>query len=374
MKLTNEVVLSALSNITLPNEGKNIVDSGAVKNIQIFGTDVELDVEIKVPTLQYKKRVEVDCIKAIHDHAFEKSKVKVNLIINAPEIKSQIKGVPIPGIKNIIAISSGKGGVGKSTVSANFAVGLADLGYKVGVIDADIYGPSMHIMFGLQGESPKTVMVDGKSKIQPLVSHGVKLLSIGFFAQSQQAVVWRGPMASKALNQLLWDTDWGELDFLVVDLPPGTGDIHLSLVQSIPLTGAVVVSTPQHIALADAKKGVNMFQMDSIAVPVLGMVENMSYFTPKELPDNKYYIFGDGGAKGLAEQMGIDLLAEIPLVQSVREAADAGRPALLQGATPVALALLNLAKNLVTAIEKRNVTLPPTSAVETTNKAGCSTK
>ncbi|MDG1283608.1 MAG: P-loop NTPase, partial [Flavobacteriales bacterium] len=198
MKLTNEVVLSALSNITLPNEGKNIVDSGAVKNIQIFGTDVELDVEIKVPTLQYKKRVEVDCIKAIHDHAFEKSKVKVNLIINAPEIKSQIKGVPIPGIKNIIAISSGKGGVGKSTVSANFAVGLVDLGYKVGVIDADIYGPSMHIMFGLEGESPKTVMIDGKSKIKPLVSYGVKLLSIGFFAQSQQAVVWRGPMASKA--------------------------------------------------------------------------------------------------------------------------------------------------------------------------------
>ena len=374
MKLTKEVVLAALSNITLPNEGQNIVECGAIKNVQIFGTDVELDVEIKNPTLQYKKRVEVDCLKAIHEHAYEKSKVKVNLIINAPEKSNIIKGNEIPGVKNIVAVSSGKGGVGKSTIAANLAVGLADLGYKVGVIDADIYGPSMHIMFGLEGATPEAIQIDGKSKIKPLGSYGVKLLSIGFFAQSQQAVVWRGPMASKALNQLLWDTHWRELDYLIVDLPPGTGDIHLSLVQSIPLTGAVVVSTPQNIALADAKKGVNMFQMDSIAVPVLGMVENMSYFTPEELPDNKYYIFGEGGAKGLAEQMGIDLLAEIPLVQSVREAADAGRPAVLQGATPVALELLNLAKNVVTAIEKRNVSLPPTSAVETTNEAGCSTK
>jgi ATP-binding protein involved in chromosome partitioning len=374
MKLTKEVVLAALSNITLPNEGQNIVECGAIKNVQIFGTDVELDVEIKNPTLQYKKRVEVDCLKAIHEHAYEKSKVKVNLLINAPEKSNIIKGNEIPGVKNIVAVSSGKGGVGKSTIAANLAVGLADLGYKVGVIDADIYGPSMHIMFGLEGATPEAIQIDGKSKIKPLESYGVKLLSIGFFAQSQQAVVWRGPMASKALNQLLWDTHWGELDYLIVDLPPGTGDIHLSLVQSIPLTGAVVVSTPQNIALADAKKGVNMFQMDSIAVPVLGMVENMSYFTPEELPDNKYYIFGEGGAKGLAEQMGIDLLAEIPLVQSVREAADAGRPAVLQGATPVALELLNLAKNVVSAIEKRNVSLPPTSAVETTNEAGCSTK
>ena len=374
MKLTKEAVLAALSNITLPNEGQNIVECGAIKNVQIFGTDVELDVEIKNPTLQYKKRVEVDCLKAIHEHAYEKSKVKVNLLVNAPEKSNIIKGNEIPGVKNIVAVSSGKGGVGKSTIAANLAVGLADLGYKVGVIDADIYGPSMHIMFGLEGATPEAIQIDGKSKIKPLESYGVKLLSIGFFAQSQQAVVWRGPMASKALNQLLWDTHWGELDYLIVDLPPGTGDIHLSLVQSIPLTGAIVVSTPQNIALADAKKGVNMFQMDSIAVPVLGMVENMSYFTPEELPDNKYYIFGEGGAKGLAEQMGIDLLAEIPLVQSVREAADAGRPAVLQGATPVALEFLNLAKNVVTAIEKRNVSLPPTSAVETTNEAGCSTK
>ena len=376
MKLTKEVVIAALQRITLPNEDQNIVESGAIKNIQLFGSDVELDVEIKNPTLQYKKKVEVDCLKAIHDYAYEKSKVKVNLIVNAPvkEKENKIKGNPIPGVKNIIAVSSGKGGVGKSTIAANLAVGLSDLGYKVGVIDADIYGPSMPIMFGLEGETPTTVNVDGKSKIKPLENYGVKLLSIGFFAQSQQAVVWRGPMASKALNQLLWDTHWGELDYLVVDLPPGTGDIHLSLVQSIPLTGAVVVSTPQHIALADAQKGVNMFHMDSIDVPVLGMIENMSYFTPEELPDNKYYIFGKEGAKGLAEQMDIDLLAEIPIVQSIREAADAGRPAILQGATPIAIELLNMAKNVVASIEKRNVALPPTSAVQTTHSAGCSTK
>lgn len=374
MKLTKEVILAALSNITLPNEGKSIVESGAIKNVHIFGTDVELDVEIQIPTLQYKKRVEVDCIKAIHDHAFEKSKVKVNLIVNAPKKTIEIKGNAIPGVKNIIAISSGKGGVGKSTIAANFAVSLVDLGYKVGVIDADIYGPSMHIMFGLEGAVPEAINIDGKSKIKPLESYGVKLLSIGFFTQSQQAVVWRGPMASKALNQLLWDTHWGELDFLVVDLPPGTGDIHLSLVQSIPLTGAVVVSTPQNIALADARKGVNMFQMESINVPVLGIVENMAYFTPEELPNNKYYIFGKEGAKGLAEQLEIELLAQIPLVQSVREAADAGRPAVLQGTTPIALELLSMTKNILASITKRNTNLAPTKAVELTNSKGCSTK
>ena len=372
MKLTKELILEALSKITLPNEGKSIVESGAIKNVQIFGTDVELDVEIKSPTLQYKKRVEVDCIKAIHDHVFEKSKVKVNLIVNVPKKTVEIKGNPIPGVQNIIAISSGKGGVGKSTIAANFAVGLADLGYKVGVIDADIYGPSMHIMFDLEGEAPQAINIDGKSKIKPLESYGVKLLSIGFFAQNQQAVVWRGPMASKALNQLIWDAHWGDLDYLIVDLPPGTGDVHLSLVQSIPLTGAVVISTPQNIALADAKKGVSMFQMESINVPVLGIIENMAYFTPAELPNNKYYIFGKEGAKILSEQLEIELLAEIPLVQSIREAADAGRPAILQGSTPIALELLRMTKKILKSIEKRNANLAPTKAVELTHSKGCS--
>lgn len=376
MKVTKEIVLGALSHVSLPNEEGSIVQSGAIKNIQIFGKDVELDIEIKNPTLQYKKRLEVDCLKSIHEHVYQKSKVKVNFTVNNP-VKSPniIKGNAIPGVENIVAVSSAKGGVGKSTITANLAIGLSDLGYKVGVIDADIYGPSMHIMFGLEGEQPTTIKVDGKDRIKPLENYGVKLLSIGFFTESQKAVVWRGPMASKALNQLIWDTYWGELDYLIVDLPPGTGDIHLSLVQSIPLTGALVVSTPQNIALADAKKGVNMFQLDSINVPVLGMIENMAYFTPEELPNNRYYIFGKEGAKGLAEQMGIDLLAQIPLVQSVREAADAGRPAVLQGATPIALELLKMAKDVVNAIQKRNVNLPPTSRVETSpGTPGCSTK
>jgi ATP-binding protein involved in chromosome partitioning len=374
MKITKKVILDALSNITLPNEAISIVESGSIKNIQIFGSDVELDVEIKIPTLQYKKRVQVDCIKAIHDFAFEKSKVKVNLIVNTPKKKIEIKGNNIPGVKNIIAISSGKGGVGKSTIAANFAVGLSDLGYKVGVIDADIYGPSMHIMFGLDEAVPESITIEGKSKIKPLESHGVKLLSIGFFAQNQQAVVWRGPMASKALNQLLWDTHWGELDYLVVDLPPGTGDIHLSLVQSIPLTGAVIVSTPQNIALADARKGVSMFQMESINVPVLGIVENMAYFTPEELPENKYYIFGKDGAKYLSEKLEVDFLGQIPLVESLRVASDIGRPAVLQRDTSIALELFNMTKNILKSIKKRNTNLAPTKPVELTHTKGCGNK
>ena len=372
MKLTKNIILSALANITLPNEGQNIVESGAVQNIQIFGYDVELDLEIKIPTLQYKKRVEADCIKVIHENVSKNAKVKINLTVNTPKNDTQIRGSAIPGVSNIIAVSSGKGGVGKSTIAANLAVSLVDLGYKVGVIDADIYGPSMHIMFGLQGSVPNAIEIDGKTKIKPLESYGVKLLSIGFFAQSKQAMVWRGPMASKALNQLIWDAHWGDLDYLVVDLPPGTGDIHLSLVQSIPLTGAIVVSTPQEIALADAKKGINMFQMESINVPVLGIVENMSYFSPKDFPENRYYLFGKDGVKGLAEEMGVETLAQVPLVQSVRESGDAGRPAVLQGASDIALEFLNMSKNIIQAVKKRNVKLAPTRSVQITNTKGCS--
>ena len=375
MKIEKKQIELALSQIKMPEGNVTIWESGVVKNIQVFSDEVELDVEIKNPTLQYKKRVEVDCIKIIHEKVFQKAKVKVNFKILPSEMKpNQIRGKEIPGVQNIIAISSGKGGVGKSTITANLAVALSDLGHKVGVIDADIYGPSMHIMFDLEGATPTTTNVNGKSKIKPLENYGVKLLSIGFFAQAQQAVVWRGPMASKALNQLIWDADWGDLDYLLIDLPPGTGDIHLSLVQSLPVTGAVVVTTPQTIALADARKGVNMFQLDSINVPVLGVVENMAYFTPEELPENKYYIFGKEGARVLAEQMNIDLLGEIPLVQSVREAADIGRPAVLQGSTKVANALSDLAKKVVQNIDKRNNELEKTKAVELTNKAGCSTK
>ena len=375
MNINKQQIEKALSLVKMPEGDKSILESGVVKNIQIFGTEIILDLEITNPTLQYKKRVEVDCLKIIHDKVYEKADIKINTIVLKSEVKSNvIKGNEIPGVKNIIAISSGKGGVGKSTITANLAVALADLGYKVGVVDADIYGPSMHIMFDLEGAVPQSITIDGKSKIKPLENYGVKLISIGFFSQANQAVVWRGPMASKALNQLIWDAHWGELDYLLIDLPPGTGDIHLSLVQSVPVTGAVVISTPQTIALADARKGVHMFQMDSINVPVLGIVENMAYFTPEELPNNKYYIFGKEGAKGLAEQMNIDLLAEIPLVQSVREAADVGRPAVLQGATDIAIALTNLAKKVVEKIEQRNSEQDKTKVVKTSNTAGCSTK
>ena len=375
MNIDKQQIQNALSSVKMPEGDKSIWESGIVKNIQIFGTEIILDVEISNPTLQYKKRVEVDCLKIIHEKVYEKADIKINFTVLKTEEKATIiKGNEIPGIKNIIAISSAKGGVGKSTITANLAVALADLGHSVGVVDADIYGPSMHIMFDLEGAVPEAITIDGKSKIKPLENYGVKLISIGFFAQSQQAVVWRGPMASKALNQLIWDTHWGELDYLLIDLPPGTGDIHLSLVQSVPVTGAVVVSTPQNIALADARKGVNMFQMDSINVPVLGIVENMAYFTPEELPDNKYYIFGKEGVKGLAEQLNIDLLGEIPLVQSVREAADIGRPAVLQGATDIAISLTNLAKKVVEKLEKRNSEKDKTKVVETSNTAGCSTK
>lgn len=374
MKITKEQVLEALSTFTLPGGGGNLVSTDSVRNIQIFGTQIVLDVEISNPTLQYKKKVEVDCLKAIHDHVYEKADIKVNLIINAPEKPSNvIRGNEIPGVKNIIAVASGKGGVGKSTITANLAVALADKGYKVGLVDADIYGPSMPLMFDVVNAKPSGREVDGKRKILPVQSYGVKLLSIGFFANTDQAVVWRGAMASKALNQMLWDTDWGQLDFLLVDLPPGTGDIHLSLVQAIPVTASIMVSTPQAIALADAKKGVAMFQMESINVPVLGIVENMSYFSPEDLPNNKYYIFGKDGAKELAKKLKLPLLAEIPLVQSVREAGDVGRPAVLQGATDIANSFVQLAENVVLEMNERNK-LEPTKRVEITTMSGCSTK
>lgn len=375
MQITKDQVLKALSTITLPGGGADLVSAGAIKNVLIFGTEIVLEVEITNPTLQYKKKVEVECLKTLHEQVYEKADVKVNITVNAPEQKpSRIRGNEIPGVKNIIAIASGKGGVGKSTITANLAVALADKGFKVGLVDADIYGPSMPIMFDVVNAKPKGREVEGKKKILPVESYGVKLLSIGFFANTDQAVVWRGAMASKALNQMLWDAEWGELDYLLVDLPPGTGDIHLSLVQSIPVTAAVVVSTPQKIALADARKGVAMFQMDSIGVPVLGIVENMSYFTPAELPENKYYIFGESGAQQLADQLDLPVLAEIPLVQSVRESADVGRPAVMQGSTPAALAFVELATNVVVELAKRNEHLAATKRVEITTMSGCSTE
>ncbi len=366
-------VLEALRKITVPGEGKNMVDSGAVQNIVVFGDEVVVDVVINNPSLQAKKRTEVEIMKAIHGEVHEKAKVFVNVKVIAPE-KPEIKGKPIPGIKNIIAVASGKGGVGKSTVTANLAVSLAKMGFQVGLLDADIYGPSMPIMFDVADQKPLSVNVDGKSKMKPVENYGVKMLSIGFFTNPNQAVIWRGPMAAKALNQMIFDTDWGELDFLLLDLPPGTGDIHLSIMQAMPVTGAVVVSTPQKIALADARKGVAMFQQETINVPVLGIVENMAYFTPDELPENKYYIFGKEGAKHLAEDLKVSFLGEIPLVQSIRESGDVGRPTALQENTPQAIAFMQLAQNVVQNVVERNSSLPPSEAIKITTMAGCSSK
>ncbi len=374
MKLNKQDILKALETITVPGEGQNMVESGAVTNVVTFADEVIVDITIKNPSLQAKKKTEVDILKTIHDKVYEKAKIKVNVKVDAPK-KSEanvIKGKPIPGIQNIIAVASGKGGVGKSTVTANLAVTLAKMGFKVGVLDADIYGPSMPIMFDVELERPLAVNVDGKSKMRPVENYGVKLLSIGFFTKPDQAVVWRGPMAAKALNQMIFDAAWGELDFLLLDLPPGTGDIHLSIMQSLPITGAVVVSTPQNVALADAKKGVAMFQQDSINVPVLGIIENMAYFTPEELPDNKYYIFGKQGAQNLAEDLNVRVLGELPLVQSIREAGDIGRPAALQTATPLEDAFEKLTQNVVEEVVRRNDNLPPTEAIKITTMAGCS--
>lgn len=370
MKLDRKEILKALETISIAGEGKNMVESGVVQNVITFGDEVVVDLLLATPAMHIKKRAEVDVIKAIHDHVYEKAKVKVNIRVEAPE-KPEIKGKPIPGINNIIAISSGKGGVGKSTVTANLAVTLTNMGFKVGVLDADIYGPSMPIMFDVENARPVSVEVNGKSKMKPILGYGVEILSIGFFTKPDQAVIWRGPMAAKALNQMIFDADWGELDFLLLDLPPGTGDIHLSIMQSLPVTGAVVVSTPQAVALADAKKGVSMFMSESINVPVLGIIENMAYFTPEELPENKYYIFGENGAKNLAEDLNVPFLGEVPIVQSIREAGDFGRPAALQEGTVVAKVFDQIVKNVVTQVVQRNENLPPTEAIKITTMAGC---
>ncbi len=371
MTLNKKDILNALETITVAGEGKNMVESGAIQNVVILGDEVVVDVKLNNPALHVRKRVEVDILKTIHDKVYEKAKIKVNIKVEAPE-KNEIKGQPIPGIQNIIAVSSGKGGVGKSTVTANLAVTLAEMGFKVGVLDADIYGPSMPIMFDVERAKPISVQVEGRSKMKPISSYGIELLSIGFFTTPDQAVIWRGPMASKALNQMIFDADWGEIDFLLIDLPPGTGDIHLSIMQSLPITGAVVVSTPQAVALADAKKGVSMFTSDSINVPVLGIIENMAYFTPEELPDNKYYIFGQEGAKNLAADLQVPFLGEVPLVQSIREAGDYGRPAAMQDNSPVAEAFVQIARNVAEEVVKRNDNLPPTEAIKITTMAGCS--
>jgi ATP-binding protein involved in chromosome partitioning len=371
-----EDIYKALETITAPGEGKSLVENENITNVVAFGDEVEIDVTISNPTLQAKKKVESEIAKAIKTNVSENIVVKVNVKVEKPaatkENPNQIRGKEIPNIKNIVAIASGKGGVGKSTITANTAIALAKMGFSVGVLDADVYGPSQHIMFDVERKKPLSVNVEGRSKMKPVENYGVKLLSLGFFTDPGQAVIWRGPMASKALNQLIFDADWGELDFLLIDLPPGTGDVHLSIVQALPISGAVIVSTPQNIALADAKKGVAMFNQENINVPVLGIIENMSYFTPAELPDNKYYIFGQDGAKNLAEDINTKFLGEIPLVQSIRESGDIGRPVALQKGTALEKSFNEITKEMVAELLKRNKNLPPTEVVRITTMSGCS--
>lgn len=332
MSISKEAILSALSRIIEPDLKKDIVALDLVRDIQVAGNTVTVNVEVSNPAMHSRKRMEEAVVFNLKQVLGQDISVVANVSPLSGE-RGNLRKV-LPGVKHIVAIASGKGGVGKSTITSNLAAGLAARGLKVGLVDADIYGPSMPLMFDVLHEKPATVEKNGKHWIVPVESYGVKLLSIGFFAQTDQAIAWRGPMATKALEQMIKDVDWGELDVMLVDLPPGTGDIHLSLVQAVPLTGALVVSTPQNVALIDARKGVGLFRLPSVNVPVLGIVENMAWFTPVELPENKYFIFGKGGARALAEELDLPFLAEVPLVQSIREAGDVGRPAVLQGDTP----------------------------------------
>ena len=355
---------------------KEIEVDDLVQNFQVMGDDVYIDMIAHSPAMHEKKKLEAAMKQAFATEFGDQ--VVLKLKITSPEPsqvqQNQIKGKEIPGIQNIIAIASGKGGVGKSTVTANLAVTLQKMGFSVGVLDADIYGPSVPTMFDTEAEKPISVEVDGKHMMKPIENYGVKMLSIGYFSGANQAVVWRGPMASKALNQMLRDAAWGNLACVLIDLPPGTGDIHLSIIQEVPVTGAVIVSTPQHVALADVKKGIAMFTMESINIPVLGLIENMAYFTPEELPENKYYIFGKQGAQFMAEDLGIPVLGEIPLIQSIREAGDVGRPVALQEGSKIAEIYKETAQKMIESLVERNKNLPPTEAVKITTMAGCSTK
>lgn len=350
MELNRENVLEVLGAITEPDLKKDIVSANLVEDIQIGENSLHVHVYVSNPAMHARKRMEEALVFNLK-RAFGQSL----------EVQATVKGMPaeskaahrkiLPEVKHVIAIASGKGGVGKSTVTANLAGGLAKAGYRVGIVDADIYGPSMPTMFDVVDQRPTMIDVDGQPMMNPVVSYGIKILSIGFFTEQDNAVVWRGPMAAKAMTQLFTDAYWGKLDYLLIDLPPGTGDIHLSLVQTVPLDGAVIVSTPQEVALADARKGINMFKMDTINVPVIGLIENMAWFTPEELPDNKYYIFGRDGALNLAHGMGVPFLGHIPLVQGVREAGDAGRPAVFQENTPTAKAFEEIVATFVEQVE-----------------------
>ena len=372
--LTKKIISDILSSFYLNGEKIDIISKGSVKNIVIFDKEIVIDLEVVNPTLKSKKLIKENLYNYLKEHLNIEISLKINFQIASKPIENKIYNPlkKITNISNIIAVSSGKGGVGKSTITSNLAVSLSKMGFNVGILDADIYGPSIPLMFDVQNEKPLAVNIEGKSKMKPIENYGVKILSIGFFTKNDEAVIWRGPMASKALNQMIFDADWGKLDFLLIDLPPGTGDIHLSIMQSLPISGAVVVSTPQTVALSDARKGVSMFKKENINVPVLGIIENMSFFVPKELPENKYYIFGKEGAKNLATDLEIPFLGEIPLIQSVREAGDYGRPASMQENTISENTFNKISKNMLSELLKRNKELPETEIIKITTMSGCS--
>ena len=362
MTLYPKLIMDALETVTYPGTKKNLVESGMVADQPtIDGMKVKVVLEFPRDTDPFMKSTIKAAEAAIHYHVSKDVEVEI-----VCEFKSKPRpeaGKMLPGVKNIVAVSSGKGGVGKSTVSANLAISLARLGYRVGLLDTDIFGPSMPKMFNVEDARPYAVHVDGRDLIEPIEQYGVRLLSIGFFVNPDTATLWRGGMASNALKQLIGDANWGELDYLILDTPPGTSDIHLTLLQTLAITGAIIVSTPQQVALADARKGVDMYRNEKVNVPILGLVENMAWFTPKELPENKYYIFGKEGCKQLAAELNVPLLAQIPLVQGICESGDDGKPAALSSDTMTGIAFLNLAQAVVTVVNRRNKEQPPTKIV-----------
>jgi len=362
MLIKEEEILKALSNVMDPDLGKDLVTLGMIKDISISENKIGFSVVLTTPACPLKELIKNDCLQAIGALGLDDVEIDINM--TSAVTTTRLDSLPLlPNVKNLIAVASGKGGVGKSTVTSNLAVALAKTGAKVGIIDADIFGPSMPTMFGCEDYQPSVKKVDDKTWIIPVEKYGVKLISIGFLSGGDNAIVWRGPMASSALKQFITDTEWGELDYLLFDLPPGTSDIHLTLVQTIPVTGAVIVTTPQKVALADAVKGLSMFKQPQINVPVLGVIENMSYFTPEELPSNKYYIFGTNGGKKLAEKSEVPFLGEIPIVQSIREGGDEGIPVALKDETS-ATAFKNLAQNLAQQVAIRNAKQEKTKVVE----------
>lgn len=362
MTIYPKMIMDALENVTYPGTRKSLVASGMIADQPVIdGMKVRVVIEFPRETDPFLKSTVKAAEAAIHYHVSKDVEV---------EIKTEFRSKPrpeagkmLPGVRNIVAVSSGKGGVGKSTVSANLAISLARMGYRVGLLDADIFGPSMPKMFDVEDARPYSVHVDGRDLIEPVEKYGVKLLSIGFFVNPETATLWRGSMASNALKQLIADANWGELDYLILDTPPGTSDIHLTLLQTLAITGAVVVSTPQQVALADARKGVDMYRNEKVNVPILGLVENMAWFTPEELPGNKYYIFGREGCRRLADELGVPLLAQIPLVQGICESGDGGRPAALSADTMTGIAFLNLAQAVSSVVNRRNREQPPTKVV-----------